>query len=246
MKDRVSRYPGRVRLTPVPGQANVYDMELADSPSVAGTPLNKANLLTDATATAMGLTSSATPNTAFNRLNTKIDTNNTTLTNAINGIKSDLSWTQIGTANLSNFSTKSFSITMSEPFSSFLEIIILFENVILSSGRDSVSIFLDTFKNYPYEIRGTSSYNVSPLTFNISAQSTGYSNQGFAHIIFPNNDGVCIFYGVEHRKSNSTSITSDIYTAVTSVTTSDNKIEFSIIGNNPISCKITVYGRPNP
>lgn len=53
MKDRVSTYPGRVTLTPVSGQANTYDLVRADSPTEQGTPLNKANLLTDATAAAL-------------------------------------------------------------------------------------------------------------------------------------------------------------------------------------------------
>ena len=42
--DRVPRYPGRVRLNPVTGQPNVYDMVRADQPTEAGTPLNKALL----------------------------------------------------------------------------------------------------------------------------------------------------------------------------------------------------------
>ena len=40
--DRVPTYPGRVVLTPVSGQANTFDMVRADSPRVAGTPLDKA------------------------------------------------------------------------------------------------------------------------------------------------------------------------------------------------------------
>lgn len=40
--DRVPTYPGRVKLVPVPGQANTYDMVRADEPTVEGTPLNKA------------------------------------------------------------------------------------------------------------------------------------------------------------------------------------------------------------
>lgn len=40
--DRVPAYPGRVVLTPVSGQANTYDMVRADSPTVEGTPLDKA------------------------------------------------------------------------------------------------------------------------------------------------------------------------------------------------------------
>lgn len=40
--DRVPVYPGRVKMTPVSGQTNVYTMERADSPTQVGTPLNKA------------------------------------------------------------------------------------------------------------------------------------------------------------------------------------------------------------
>lgn len=40
--DRVPTNPGRVVLTPVPGQANTYDMVRADAPTTAGTPVNKA------------------------------------------------------------------------------------------------------------------------------------------------------------------------------------------------------------
>lgn len=40
--DRVPTYPGRVKLTPVSGQTNVYDMVRSDSPTTEGTPINKA------------------------------------------------------------------------------------------------------------------------------------------------------------------------------------------------------------
>lgn len=59
------KYPGRVTLTPVAGQENTFDMAMADEPTIDGTPLNKATLLQDATASALGLTSSAVPNDAF-------------------------------------------------------------------------------------------------------------------------------------------------------------------------------------
>lgn len=42
--DRVPAYPGRVKMTPVTGQTNVYTMERADNPTQVGTPLNKALL----------------------------------------------------------------------------------------------------------------------------------------------------------------------------------------------------------
>lgn len=44
VEDRVSTYPGRVKMTPVSGQTNVYDMVRADDPVQEGTPLNKALL----------------------------------------------------------------------------------------------------------------------------------------------------------------------------------------------------------
>lgn len=59
MRDRVPTYPGRVQLTPVAGQTNIYDMIRADEPTEPGDPLNKANLLPDAVATALGLTGDA-------------------------------------------------------------------------------------------------------------------------------------------------------------------------------------------
>lgn len=40
--DRVSTYPGRIRLIPVAGQDGVYDMVRADEPTVVGTVVDKA------------------------------------------------------------------------------------------------------------------------------------------------------------------------------------------------------------
>lgn len=71
MQDRVSLYPGRVKIEPVAGQAKLYDITRADQPTQEGTPLNKANLLSDATAAAIkALLASqtedpATPNAAL-------------------------------------------------------------------------------------------------------------------------------------------------------------------------------------
>ena len=73
MKDRIPTYPGRIKLVPVAGQANVYDMVRADEPVEAGTPLNKAALLTDQTAAKLGLDlETATPNEAFEMLANKM------------------------------------------------------------------------------------------------------------------------------------------------------------------------------
>lgn len=61
MNDRIPLYPGRVKMTPVAGQANTYDMVRADDPTQAGTPMNKATFLKDATAALYGLGTGAVP-----------------------------------------------------------------------------------------------------------------------------------------------------------------------------------------
>lgn len=50
MKDRSPKYPGRVKLTPVAGQTNIYDMTRADEPDDTGTPFNTRTMLQDSTA----------------------------------------------------------------------------------------------------------------------------------------------------------------------------------------------------
>lgn len=49
MRDRVSLFPGRVKLTPVAGQENTFDLVRADQPTDVGTELSKKNLLQDST-----------------------------------------------------------------------------------------------------------------------------------------------------------------------------------------------------
>lgn len=65
MQDRVPLYPGRVKLTPVAGQENTYDMVRADQPTQDGTPLNKDSLLKDTTASLYGLGVDAVPDDAL-------------------------------------------------------------------------------------------------------------------------------------------------------------------------------------
>ena len=65
MKDRISLYPGRVKLTPVSGQTNVYDLERADEPLQEGTPLNRDTLLSAEVASFLGLAENATPSEAL-------------------------------------------------------------------------------------------------------------------------------------------------------------------------------------
>lgn len=55
MKDRIPTKPGRVQLVPSPDDDDLFILTRADEPTQAGTPLNKASLLSDATAAGFGL-----------------------------------------------------------------------------------------------------------------------------------------------------------------------------------------------
>lgn len=61
MQDRVATHPNRWKLTSVEGETDVYDFERADDPLIAGTPLDKATFLTDATAAAIAALTGNTP-----------------------------------------------------------------------------------------------------------------------------------------------------------------------------------------
>jgi hypothetical protein len=52
----------------VDAENNIYTLTRADDPEQVGTPLNKANLLTDETAALVGLDNTATPNDMFSAL----------------------------------------------------------------------------------------------------------------------------------------------------------------------------------
>ena len=73
MKDRVSLYPGRVKLIPVSGQENTYDMVRADEPTQDGDPLSKATFLKDDTATLFGLDNTALPDDVLVAIKTMFD-----------------------------------------------------------------------------------------------------------------------------------------------------------------------------
>ena len=73
MQDRVPLYPGRIKLLPVAGQENTFDMVRADQPTQEGTPLNKDALLKDATAALYGLDAGAVPDDVLALLKTMVD-----------------------------------------------------------------------------------------------------------------------------------------------------------------------------
>lgn len=69
MRDRIPVNPGRVLITPEDGSAAFYaTMVRADNPTQEGTPLNKANLLKDATAALFGLGADAVPDDVLERI----------------------------------------------------------------------------------------------------------------------------------------------------------------------------------
>lgn len=70
LKDRVAVYPRRIKITPEGGGTPYYaQWDYADYPTETGTLLNKDTLLSDAAATAVGLSAGATlPSDAFTKL----------------------------------------------------------------------------------------------------------------------------------------------------------------------------------
>ena len=73
MKDRTPKYPGRVKLVPVDGQDNVFDMTRADEATEGGTPYDKLTILTDETAALFGLSDEAVPDDMFRAIRDKFD-----------------------------------------------------------------------------------------------------------------------------------------------------------------------------
>lgn len=76
MKDRVPKYPGRVKITRADGTSEYVTLERADEPVSGneGTPLNKATLLSDDTAAKLKLTSDdPTVDDALKKLKTDAD-----------------------------------------------------------------------------------------------------------------------------------------------------------------------------
>ena len=84
MKDRIPANPGRVLVTPENGGSAYYaTLTRADNPTQEGTPLNKANLLTDATAALFGLGANAVPNDVFSTVRALIARNATDIANGV-------------------------------------------------------------------------------------------------------------------------------------------------------------------
>ena len=86
MRDRIPTYPGRIKLTAVPGAKDTFDMVRADVPLEEGTPLNKATLLADSTAALLGLGADATPDDAVAKLANRITYGTEALTPGVSSL----------------------------------------------------------------------------------------------------------------------------------------------------------------
>lgn len=87
MKNRVSKYPGRVLLIPEDGSAPFYvTMERADEPTQAGDPLNKNTFLKDATAALFGLDPTAVPDDVLKKIATGFTMGGNLIINKVSGL----------------------------------------------------------------------------------------------------------------------------------------------------------------
>ena len=102
-------------ITPENGQPAFYaTVEMADNPTVEGTPLNKASLLTDATAALFGLGTDAVPDDVLEKARSLITAAQNTANSAKNSADSKIamvtgSYKGTGTAGSSNPNTLTFS-----------------------------------------------------------------------------------------------------------------------------------------
>ena len=81
--DRVPTYPGRWKITKSNGSIEYVTMERADEPTVAGTPLNAANMNALEQAVVSAQSAATTAQTTANNANTTANTANTTANNAM-------------------------------------------------------------------------------------------------------------------------------------------------------------------
>lgn len=159
MQDRVATYPGRVKLTPVAGQTNIYDMERADSPTVAGTPLNKQSLLTDATASAIAALGATSPSLP---------------TEALSGLASVLD--AMGVSNVCHIETGSYTGTGSHSSTTWLNIVFSLtpKFVIIFSPNGALGVPSNTTVLQWCEgqtLVGTTSPNEARVEFNLNGKT---------------------------------------------------------------------------
>ena len=145
MKDRIPTYPGRIQLTAVNEEGTIFDMVRADEPTQEGTLLNKATLLTDATATQLGLSSSdPTVNEALAAampLNRGVWHSRT----AVPGVTLGTEFT---------FTTATGAAGRTRPFSYVDTLSVSETGVITTSGFQTINVSYDTVETYADTLTG--------------------------------------------------------------------------------------------
>ena len=165
MKDRVPRYPGRVQLTPVPGQANTYDLVRADDPAEPGTPLNKASLLQDNTATALGLSGDPTVNDALANVAPRIK-----------ALEDSLKFVKLADVTISA-SAQQVDIVLPKPIDNYSSIQIYLSNMLSGSSFPDTYVRLQGQATNVYRKRSSSGYvTASELTVVDGATGSSYGN----------------------------------------------------------------------
>lgn len=238
MQDRVSTTPGRMLITPENGQPAFYaTIEMADNPTVVGTPLNKASLLTDATAALFGLGPNAVPDDVLEKARSLI----TAAQNTANTAMSKFNLSKIGTADVSGMTANNTgSITLSGRIRNYAEILLIFLDGDVSSRNESLSIEftnLTPMLTLPPTVGSGTEYRIL-----MTARSSG--GVGFAHLTVPyNNANFAAFYGEsQYVFANETFSRDDM--AGLLYLPSSNTMKFSVLGTGTFtSGTIDVYGR---
>lgn len=247
MKDRVSRYPGRVRLTPVAGQEGLYDMERADEPAEPGTPLNKATLLSDNTASLFGLGATATPDAALAAAIAKINSNKSNADNRF----ANISWARMGAANLTGLKAPStFTIALNKSVATFEELLIYYTDAGADSTYGGIITLLDIQTRPIYE-NGETIQLVYAMPNKALGGKYGGANQAVTFIRMGKDRArstvTSWHYSVgDSTNSKATSSMTGFQADLSSVTTSLSGSVYMQWGGTITSGTITVYGRKAP
>lgn len=205
MFDRIPLHPGRVKMTPVAGQANTFDMVRADDPTQAGTPLNKATLLKDVTAALYGLGIGAVPDDVLAELGKykqywwrrrlsageRYTEQKTSLTSSVSISGSDSSWT-LKLAKSITINPSSGAIELSDP-----------ENYAMNSiSYETAKALAQKGPCYITNLKGATS-DVYYIPANATADTGAFANNSTATLFYyEDSDGDTDFMILGGSKAN--------------------------------------------
>lgn len=137
MKDRVPQNPGRMLITPENGIAPYFaKVERADNPVEAGTPMNKATFLKDATASLYGLGQSAVPDDVLVKVKSSLNADASAISN-LNTAVSKLSCPLIATFTFDERGISDEYVDLPNAVSAYSKLLFICDNVYTTySGFD--------------------------------------------------------------------------------------------------------------